>query len=66
MAFNIFIRHARRHPPSLSFRGLPFYQEGERKEVPPELQAKMDGMSSLSVGETEFFDLKQPMIRSPK
>jgi hypothetical protein len=41
-------------------------REGERKEVPPELQANMDEMSKLSVGETEFFDLKQPMIRSPK
>ena len=41
-------------------------REGERKEVPPELQANMDEMSKLSVGETEFFDLKQPTIRSPK
>jgi hypothetical protein len=39
-------------------------REGERKAVPPELQATMDEMDKLSVGETEFFDLKQPMIRS--
>jgi hypothetical protein len=40
-------------------------REGERKEVPPELQANMDEMNKLSVGETEFFDLTQPEIRSP-
>jgi hypothetical protein len=41
-------------------------REGERKEIPPELQAQMEEMNKLSVGEPEFFDLKQPMIRSPK
>jgi hypothetical protein len=41
-------------------------REGERKEVPPELQANMEEMNKLSVGEPEFFDLKQPVIRSPK
>jgi hypothetical protein len=41
-------------------------REGERKEVPPELQANMEEMNKLSVGDTEFFDLKQPAIRSPK
>jgi hypothetical protein len=35
-------------------------REGERKEPPPELQAQMDEMAALSVGEPEFFDLKQP------
>jgi hypothetical protein len=41
-------------------------REGERKEVPPELRANMDEMNKLSVGETEFFDLKQPATRSPR
>jgi hypothetical protein len=41
-------------------------REGERKEIPPELQAAMEEMNKLSIGEAEFFDLKQPMIRSPK
>jgi hypothetical protein len=41
-------------------------REGERKEVPAELQAAMEEMNKLSVGEPEFFDLKQPAIRSPK
>ncbi len=41
-------------------------REGERKEVPPELQANMDEMNQLSVGEPEFFDLKEPVLRSPK
>ena len=41
-------------------------REGERKEMPPELRAIMEEMDKLSVGETEFFDLKQPAIRSPR
>jgi hypothetical protein len=41
-------------------------REGERKELPPELQAQMEEMNKLSIGETEFFDLKQPVILSPK
>jgi hypothetical protein len=40
-------------------------REGERKEPPPELQAQMAEMDKLSVGETEFFDLKRPVILSP-
>jgi hypothetical protein len=39
-------------------------REGERKELPPELQAQMEEMNQLSIGEPEFFDLKQPMISS--
>ncbi len=41
-------------------------REGERKEPPPELQAQMDEMAALSVGEPEFFDLKQPWLYSPR
>jgi hypothetical protein len=40
-------------------------REGERKEPPPELQAQMEDMNTLSVGEPEYFDLKQPRIISP-
>jgi hypothetical protein len=40
-------------------------REGERKEPPPELKAQMEEMASLSVGEPEFFDLKQPWLYSP-
>jgi hypothetical protein len=40
-------------------------REGERKELPPELQAQMDEMATLSVGVPEFFDLKQPWLYSP-
>ena len=40
-------------------------REGERKEVPPELKATMDEMDKLTVEEPEFFDLKQPELRSP-
>jgi hypothetical protein len=41
-------------------------REGERKEPPPELQAQMDEMAALSVGEPEFFDLKQPWLYSTR
>ena len=41
-------------------------REGERKELPLELRAQMDEMNKLSVGETTFFDLKQPALRSPR
>jgi hypothetical protein len=41
-------------------------REGERKEPPPELQAQMEEMNKLSVGETAFYDLKRPMIISPE
>jgi len=40
-------------------------REGERKEPPPELKAQMDEMAALSIGEPEFFDLKQPWLYSP-
>jgi hypothetical protein len=41
-------------------------REGERKEMPPELQAQMDEMQKLSVGEPEFLDLKDPWLYSPR
>jgi hypothetical protein len=39
-------------------------REGERKEVPEELQATMDEMDELVVEQPEFFDLAQPVLRS--
>ena len=41
-------------------------REGERKELPPELAAQMEEMAKLSVGEPEFFDLKEPWLHSPR
>jgi hypothetical protein len=41
-------------------------REGERKEPPPELQAQMEEMNKLSVGEPEYFDLRDPWLHSPK
>jgi len=41
-------------------------REGERKELPLELRASMEEMGKLSVGETDFFDLKDPMLTSPE
>jgi len=40
-------------------------REGERKEPPPMLKAQMEEMDKLSVGETEFLDLRQPWLYSP-
>jgi hypothetical protein len=41
-------------------------REGERKEPPPKLKAQMEEMDKLSVGEPEFFNLKQPWLYSPR
>jgi hypothetical protein len=41
-------------------------REGERKQPPPELQAQMEEMAALSVGEPEYFDLRQPWLYSPR
>jgi hypothetical protein len=40
-------------------------REGERKQPPPDLQAQMDQMDKLMVGEPEFFDLTRPLFASP-
>ena len=40
-------------------------REGEAKEPPPELKAQMEEMGALSVGEPEFFDLKDPWMYAP-
>src|SRR3712207_5727026 len=41
-------------------------REGERKEVPLELRATMEEMDKLAIGETEYFDLKEPVVHSPR
>ena len=40
-------------------------REGEKKETPPELQAQMDEMGKLEVGEPTFLDLRDPWMHSP-
>jgi hypothetical protein len=40
-------------------------REGERKEPPPKLRAQMAEMGKLSIGEPEFFDLREPWLFSP-
>lgn len=39
-------------------------REGERKEPPRELRVAMEDMGKLSVGETTFLDLRQPVLQS--
>jgi hypothetical protein len=39
-------------------------REGERKEPPPEMQNVMGEMGKLSVGETTFLDLREPLLQS--
>jgi hypothetical protein len=39
-------------------------RRGEKKEPPPKLKAEMDEMNALSIGEPEFYDLKQPWLYS--
>jgi hypothetical protein len=36
---------------------------GEQKEMPPELQAMMEELNKLSVGEPKYYDLKDPWLR---
>lgn len=50
---------------ALYFTSEEAAREGERKEPPPQMKAVMEEMDSLSVGETAFFDLKQPWLFSP-
>ncbi len=40
-------------------------REGEGKEMPAEMQADMEEMGSVFVGETEYLDLKDPWLHSP-
>ena len=40
-------------------------REGEKKEPPAELQAMMEEMNSLNVGEPRYFDLKDPWLDGP-
>jgi hypothetical protein len=40
-------------------------RENERKEAPPEMQAVMEELMTLSPEAPEFIDLRQPMMQSP-
>jgi hypothetical protein len=39
-------------------------REGERKEMPPALRTAMAEMAELAVGETEYLDLRRPVVTS--
>ncbi len=39
-------------------------RDGERKEPPAEFQSVMEEMGKLSVGETTYFDLRQPVFQT--
>ena len=40
-------------------------REGEAKEPPAEMQAMMEEMQELSIGEPVFFDLREPWLHAP-
>jgi hypothetical protein len=40
--------------------------EGEAKEIPEELTRGMEEINSLTVGEPEFLDIREPWLDSPK
>jgi hypothetical protein len=50
---------------ALYFTSEQAAREGERKQPPPPLQALMEEMNQLSVGEPEFLDLRHPWLYSP-
>jgi hypothetical protein len=41
-------------------------REGERREMPPEVQAVMAEMMAISDGPPEYFDLREPALDSPR
>jgi|Tabmets5t2r1_1033131.scaffolds.fasta_scaffold24181_2 hypothetical protein len=47
---------------AVSFTSEAAAREGEPQEPPPKLQVQLDELAALSVGEPEFFDLKQPWL----
>jgi hypothetical protein len=51
---------------TLYFTSEEAAREGERKEPPAHLQAQMEEMNKLTIGEPEFLDLKQPWLYSPR
>jgi hypothetical protein len=51
---------------ALYFTSEEAAREGERKEPPPQLKAQMEEMDALSVGEPEFFDVREPWLYSPR
>ena len=56
-----------RPPPwPVSFTSEAAAREGEPKELPPELKVQLEELAALSVGEPEFFDLKQPWLYVPR
>ena len=50
---------------ALYFTSEEAAREGESKELPENLMAQMAEMASLTVGETEFLDLKDPWLHTP-
>ena len=52
-------------PRCIYFTSEAAAREGEKKEAPPELQAQMDEMGKLEVGEPTFLDLRDPWMHSP-
>ncbi|MGB8383892.1 MAG: hypothetical protein WCG47_22035 [Dermatophilaceae bacterium] len=41
-------------------------REGEKKQPPPELAAQMQEMGALEVGAVTYYDLRDPILLSPK
>ncbi len=40
-------------------------REGEAKEPPAEMQAMMEEMNALAIGEPDFLDLRDPWLNAP-
>lgn len=41
-------------------------RKGEAKEPPPELEAQMEEMGQLEMGEPTFLDIREPWLDSPR
>ena len=50
---------------ALYFTSEEAAREGEQLEPPPEMQQMMQEMQELSIGDPEFYDLKDPWLNAP-
>jgi len=50
---------------ALYFTSEEAAREGERKEPPPEVQQMMKEMEAITVGDTVYFDLREPWLHAP-
>jgi hypothetical protein len=51
---------------ALYFTSEAAAREGEQKQPPPQIQEMMSEMSSLTIGEPAYYDIKDPWLAAPE